>query len=106
MDPHLRDLRYFVAVATERSVTRAAETLLVSQPALSKQIRALERQLRVTLFERRPRELRLTRSGEELLPHARRLLAEWDDAQRAVMRTATCTVTIGMHTSPGRGLLP
>jgi DNA-binding transcriptional LysR family regulator len=106
MDVHLRELRYFLAVAAEGSVTRAAQTLLVSQPALSKQIRALERQLRVTLFERLPREVRLTVAGEELLPHARRLLSAWEEAQQALARRADCTVTIGMHTSPGRGLLP
>ena len=70
MDVHLRDLRYFVAVAQHLHFTRAAETLYVSQPALSKQIRALERQLRVTLFERDHSTVRLTRAGTELLPHA------------------------------------
>ena len=58
--------RYFAAVATHGNFTRAAEALFVSQPALSKQIRSLERQLRVTLFDRHHRDLRLTRAGREL----------------------------------------
>src|SRR5438876_202110 len=80
MDVHLRDLRYFVAVAQQLHFTRAAETLYVSQPALSKQIRALERQLRVTLFERDHGKVRLTRAGTELLPHAERMVASWESA--------------------------
>src|ERR1700710_2449871 len=63
MDVHLRDLRYFLAVARELSFTRAAETLYISQPALSKQIRALERQLRVALFVREQTGARLSRAG-------------------------------------------
>jgi DNA-binding transcriptional LysR family regulator len=106
MDVHLRDLRYFVAVATAGSITRAAQGLFISQPALSKQIRALENQLRIPLFERLPRQLRLTAAGEELLPRARRLLAEWEADQQALAQKANCSVVVGMHTSPGRGLMP
>jgi DNA-binding transcriptional LysR family regulator len=106
MDVHVRDLRYFAAVARELSFTRAAEQLYVSQPALSKQIRALERQLNVTLFDREPGGVRLTRAGSELLPRADRMIACWEDAERALIQVSGCTLTIGMHTSPGRGLLP
>jgi DNA-binding transcriptional LysR family regulator len=106
MDVHVRDLRYFAAVAHELSFTRAAERLYISQPALSKQIRALERQLGVTLLDREPNGVRLTRAGTELLPHAERMIASWEEAQRSLIRADNCTLVIGMHTSPGRGLLP
>ena len=90
MDVHLRDLRYFVAVAQQLHFTRAAETLYVSQPALSKQIRALERQLRVTLFERDHGTVRLTRAGTELLPHAERMVASWESAKSALSKASDC----------------
>jgi DNA-binding transcriptional LysR family regulator len=106
MDVHLRDLRYFLEVARQLHFTRAAESLYVSQPALSKQIRALERQLRVTLFERDRGSVRLTRAGAELVPHAERLVESWEDAKRSLSKASDCTLVIGMHTSPGRGLLP
>jgi DNA-binding transcriptional LysR family regulator len=106
MDVHVRDLRYFVAVARELHFTRAAESLYVSQPALSKQIRALERQLGVTLFEREHGSVRLTRAGAALLPQAERMLASWDTATASLVKASDCTLVIGMHTSPGRGLLP
>lgn len=106
MDVHGRDLRYFVTVARELHFTRAAELLFVSQPALSKQIRMLERQLGTPLFERDRREVRLTAAGTALLPHAEKVLAEWDLAWQAVERSRA-TLVIGMSTSPGRGgLLP
>jgi DNA-binding transcriptional LysR family regulator len=106
MDVHVRDLRYFVAVARELHFTRAAEILHVSQPALSKQIRALERQLRVTLFDREHGTVRLTRAGGALLPQAERMLESWDTATASLAKASDCTLVIGMHTSPGRGLLP
>lgn len=110
VDVHGRDLRYFVAVAEELHFTRAAERLFVSQPALSKQVRALERQLGTPLFTRDRPGVRLTPAGEALLPHARRTLAAWDDAWSAVERAKAATratLTVGMSTSPGRGgLLP
>ena len=110
MDVHGRDLRYFLAVAEELHFTRAAERLYVSQPALSKQIRLLERNLGSKLFVRDKHEVRLTRAGEALLPHARRVLEAWDEAWAALEAAAaagSARLVIGMSTSPGRGgLLP
>jgi DNA-binding transcriptional LysR family regulator len=110
MDVHGRDLRYFVAVAEELHFTRAAERLFVSQPALSKQVRMLERQLGAPLFERGRQGVSLTPVGAALLPHARRVLAEWDRGWQAAEQAKTrqrATLVVGMSTSPGRGgLLP
>jgi DNA-binding transcriptional LysR family regulator len=109
-DVHGRDLRYFVAVAEELHFTRAAERLYVSQPALSKQIRALERQLGVTLLRRDTQGVELTAAGAALLPHARQVLRAWEEAAAAVERVRAAersTLVVGMSTSPGRGgLLP
>ena len=110
MDVHGRDLRYFVAVAEELHFTRAAEKMYVSQPALSKQIRMLERQLGAPLFHRGQHGVRLTPVGTALLPHARRALAAWDLGWEAAERAKSgqrATLLVGMSTSPGRsGLLP
>lgn len=110
MDVHVRDLRYFVAVAEELHFTRAAERLYVSQPALSKQVRALERQLSVDLFRRDPQGVRLTDAGTVLLPYARQVLDAWSKgcaALEAARAAARGTLVVGMSTSPGRGgLLP
>jgi len=77
----LRHLRYFVAVAEERSFVQAARRLCVAQPALSKQVHNLETELGVTLFDRLPRGVRLTAAGEAFLGRARDTL---DAAGRAV----------------------
>lgn len=106
MDVHVRDLRYFLAVAAHHNFTRAAAATFVSQPALSKQIGALERRLRVTLFDRRTGDVRLTRAGKALVPYAEQMVARWDEAKRALSQAAECTLVVGMHTSLGRGLLP
>ncbi|MBO4260509.1 LysR family transcriptional regulator, partial [Streptomyces griseorubiginosus] len=109
-DVHVRDLRYFVTVAEELHFTRAAERLYVSQPALSKQIRALERQLGVQLLRRDRQGVELTPAGAELLPHARRVIEAWAEgasAMREARAALRSTLVVGMSTSPGRGgLLP
>ncbi|MEV1171824.1 LysR family transcriptional regulator [Nonomuraea sp. NPDC049784] len=105
MDVHLRELRYFVAVAEELNVTRAAERLFVSQPALSKQLRVLERQLGFRLFERVHSGVVLTRQGEALLPAARELLERWTAGVESARAAAPAgTLVIGMQTAVGRGL--
>ena len=76
----LRHLRYFLAVADAMSFTAAAERLHVAQPALSQQIRALERELGVTLIERGARTRRLTEAGGRFAVRARRILLEAEDA--------------------------
>ena len=106
----LRHLRYFVVVAEELNFTRAAERLHIAQPPLSQQIRALEEQLGVALFERSKRRVALTDAGERYLLHVRRILAEVeqaaDDARRAARgevgeRRVGCTSSL-----PFTSLLP
>jgi DNA-binding transcriptional LysR family regulator len=84
----LRHLRYFIAVAEERHITRAAERLGIQQPPLSLQIRALETELDVQLFRRKPRGVELTQAGAALLDDARAILGQVDHAVSAVRRTA------------------
>ncbi len=105
MDVHLRDLRALVAVAEEGSVTRAAERLLVAQPALSKQLRALERHIGTPLLERLPRGVALTQAGRALLEPAREAVAAWERGRAAVRAvTAARHIVVGMQTAVGRGL--
>src|SRR3954447_2285545 len=74
MVPELRLIRYFVAVAQEGNVTRAAERLHVAQPSLSAAVRQLEAQLGVELLQRTGRGVALTPAGELLLERGRELL--------------------------------
>jgi len=76
MDLDLRKLRYFVAVAEHLNFGRAAEALHIAQPVLSRQIRALETELKVQLFDRSSKGTVLTPSGERLLADARPLLSQ------------------------------
>ncbi|MEJ3659329.1 LysR substrate-binding domain-containing protein [Actinomycetes bacterium KLBMP 9759] len=83
----LRQLRYFLAVAEERSVTRAAARLHLTQPPLSAQLARLENELGVPLFVRHRRGVDLTDAGRQLVEHARRLLSDVETATDAVRRT-------------------
>ena len=76
----LRHLRYFVAVAEEENITRAALRLRISQPPLSRQIKDLEEELGVALFEHGTRSIRLTEAGEEFLGEVRAILKQVDCA--------------------------
>jgi DNA-binding transcriptional LysR family regulator len=80
----LQQLSYFVAVAEVRHFTRAAETLRVAQPSLSKQIKTLEAELGAPLFSRARGNITLTPAGEALLPLARRILADVETARREI----------------------
>ncbi len=84
----LRQLSYFLALADARSFGGAAEKVHISQPALSMQIKELEAALNVTLVERLPRGLHLTREGRELESRARRILAEISELEAAARRKA------------------
>ncbi|KAB7834121.1 LysR family transcriptional regulator [Streptomyces mobaraensis] len=88
MDVDTRLLRSFVAVAEEGGVTRAAERLYVSQPALTKQIKQLERRLGTPLFTRSRAGMTLTGPGRVLAERAPELLARWDAAARETRRAA------------------
>jgi DNA-binding transcriptional LysR family regulator len=88
VDVDLRKLRYFVAVAEEMHFGRAAESLHIAQPVLSRQIRALEGELKARLFLRDKRGAELTAAGAQLLTDARPLLANADALRRRVGRAA------------------
>src|SRR2546428_9759467 len=85
----LRHLRYFVAVAEERSLTLAAERRLhTSQPSLSRQIRDLEYEVGAQLMTRSARGIELTEAGRGFLDHARLALAQVDAARETARRGA------------------
>jgi len=84
----MRHLRYFIAVAEEGHITRAAERLGMQQPPLSQQIRAIERELDVQLFRRKPRGVELTEAGRTFFDYARDITANLDRAFETTRRTA------------------
>lgn len=89
----LAQLASFVAVAEEEHLTRAARKLHISQPPLTRQIRELEGELGVPLFERTPRGMKLLPSGELFLERAREILRLVDEARGALgaARSSECS---------------
>ncbi|MGW0762459.1 LysR family transcriptional regulator [Streptomyces sp. NPDC002814] len=106
MDLDLRKLRYFVAVAEELNFGRAAERLHIAQPALSRQIRALEEELKVELFLRDRRGTTLTAAGEQLLEDAPSLLAGSGALLRRVRSAAEGSRTFTIGFMPGITVTP
>ena len=99
----LRKLECFLAVAFEGNLTRAAETLYLSQSALSGQIKQLEEALEFPLFERQARGMALTPEGEGLLPYARAAIQAMDEfrARAATLRSAEAgRLVVGLNTDP------
>ena len=104
----LRQIRYFLAVADAGSISEAARRLGVSQPTVSDRIRSLEDRVHTNLFERRPRGMRLTFAGYELLRLARRIVTDVDRALTCTERAARVEVgalSIGFYTSLAGGPL-
>jgi DNA-binding transcriptional LysR family regulator len=102
MQMELRHLRYFVAVAHEGHITRAAEKLRMQQPPLSQQIQALEREVDATLFVRHPRGVTLTDAGRAFLADAEQILGDVEHAKIRARRTArgeTGRIAVGFTTS-------
>jgi LysR family hydrogen peroxide-inducible transcriptional activator len=106
---NLRDLRYLVALADHRHFGRAAEASFVSQPTLSTQIRKLEEELGVELFERTPRHVMLTEVGSRIVERARVVLRESDHIRDIARRTQdpeSGSLRIGLFPTLGPYLLP
>jgi DNA-binding transcriptional LysR family regulator len=100
-DVDLRKLRYFVAVAEQLHYGRAAEVLHIAQPVLSRQIRALEDELKAQLFVRDKRGTELTPAGRQLLADAGPLLANADALCRRVVRAARGPGSFSIGFMPG-----
>src|SRR5580698_6103806 len=105
----LRHLRYFVAVAEEENVSRAALKLHVSQPGISRQIRDLEDEIGFQLFERSAKSVRLTPAGSVFLPEARAVLQRANEAvekARVAAGSASGKIDIGYAPSLTVQILP
>jgi LysR family transcriptional regulator, benzoate and cis,cis-muconate-responsive activator of ben and cat genes len=102
----LRQLRYFVAVAEEGNISRAAQKIFLTQPALSRQIKALEEEIGQCLLERQAHSIRLTPAGEALLGEARELLQHADQVLERVRAAGqSVRLRVGYAPSLASGLL-
>ena len=105
----LQQLRILKAVASEKSFTRAAEILFVSQPSLSKQIKTLENRLGILLFNRENNTITLTEAGKVFLQYSERILALCEESCRAlndVKNGDRGNLTVGASQTIGTYLMP
>ena len=105
----LRHLRYFLAIAENNSYRQASEELLISQPTLSQQMKDLEKELGVALFERAGRGIRLTQQGKLFVDYAQRSLNVLSEAQSAINEFAAVLrgrLRIGVLQTVGAYLIP
>jgi len=100
-DIEVRELRYFIAVAEERGIARAAQRLGMTQPPLSRAIRKMERRLGVQLFERGHRHITLTPAGRTLFDEARGVLDVISAATQRTRRAAEATPKLIVTAKPG-----
>jgi DNA-binding transcriptional LysR family regulator len=106
---NLQQLRTFRVVAQQRSYSRAAQQLYLSQPGVSLQVRALEQSIGMPLFERSGRQLRLTEAGVALLDYAERILALVDESQQALEELGNARrgiVRVAASTTAGIYIVP
>lgn len=106
----IKQIRYYVAVAEEGHFGRAAQRLRIAQPALSRQIRMMEQNLGVELFERLPRGVRLSPAGKTFLDHCSRMLVDFDRAvsdTQAVYRGSLGSLHLGfIEVAAWQGIMP
>jgi DNA-binding transcriptional LysR family regulator len=100
----LRQLRYLVALAEQGSFTRAAQSIRVAQPALSRQIQKLESELGLALVDRTTRHVRITPAGQDVVATSRRVLGELDALKHSLEQTTNLlqgTIRVGVTRTPG-----
>ncbi|MBV8885020.1 MAG: LysR family transcriptional regulator [Chroococcidiopsidaceae cyanobacterium CP_BM_RX_35] len=105
----LRHLRYFITVAEELHFSRAAEKLQIAQPPLSQQIRYLEEELGVQLFEHTKRRVQLTYAGQVFLLEARRVLTQLEQAVMMAQRASRGEIGrlgVGVNATAAQSFLP
>ncbi len=105
----IRHIKYFLAIAEERSISRAAKRLYISQPPLSQQLRALEEELGVRLFERTTRSLEITDAGRVFRERALQIVELMDSTVKEVKDSVSemqGTLSVGFVASSGAALLP
>src|SRR4029079_13501420 len=109
MIPSSTDLTYFIEVASLLNLSRAAETLGISQPSLTLAMQRLEASVGTSILIRQKRGVTLTKAGKQLLAHARSLLEQWDSIKSAAL-ASTYEVqgcfTLGCHPSVALYSLP